>query len=151
MSMEWAAKALASVEKSQGSKASKGKNVEQRLHGILGGIARRLAQKHRGRERRTGHAEKRHQSGQRPTRMAMRDLDQAQDHDILVDPRKDTLIVLGERGRTHVFNRAGKLVTSIRYQPDAIDRKRKAEIWCPAGPGDISHLRREAERHGTTD
>ncbi len=153
----WARQALASVETSQGKRSKPGAgghggtDLEKRIQGILGGLARRLAQKHRGRERRTGHAEKRHQSGRRPTRMAMKDLERAQDHDIFVDSRKDTLIVLGEKGRTHVFNRAGKLVTSIRYPADAIEKKQKAEVWCPAGPGDIRSLRQDARSHGTSD
>ena len=155
----WARQALASVETSQVRKRSKkgsaesprGADLEKRIQGILGGLARRLGQKHRGRKRRTSHAEARHQSGRRPTRMAMKDLDRAQDHDIFVDSRKDTLIVLGEKGRTHVFNRAGKLVTSIRYQADAIEKKQKSEIWCPAGPGDIRSLRQNARSHGTSD
>ena len=154
----WARQALASVEASQhrkGSKKESGKgrsaDIQQRIQGVLGGLARRLAQKHRGRERRTGHAEKRHQSGRRPTRMAMQDLERAEDHDIFVDSRRDTLIVLGERGRTHVFSRSGKLVTSIRYPNDAIEKKQKAEIWLPAGPGDIRSLRQEAKFQGMTD
>ena len=142
----WARQALASVERSKDLHAPK--KLANRLHGILNGLARRLEHQRRGRERRTGHAEARHQSGKRPTRQALRDLDQAPDREIFADVRKDTLIVLGDRGRVHVFNRRGKLVTSIRYSPDAIERKLKAEIWCPAGPGEIRDLRRDAVGQG---
>lgn len=145
--VEWARRALSSVERSRDLRSPD--KLEQRLQGILNGLARRLEQERRGRDRRTEHAETRHRSGRRPTREALKDLDNAQDREIFVDTRKDTLIVLGDKGRVHVFNRRGKLVTSIRYSLEAVERKQKAEIWCPAGPGEIRDLRRDAQGQGS--
>ncbi|MEM8934115.1 MAG: hypothetical protein AAGE94_23180 [Acidobacteriota bacterium] len=131
-------------KKKQGSKTRQS-SVDERLLGILGGLARRLEQARRSRDRRTGHAEQRHRQGDRPTRMALTDLGRADDDAIFVDRRHDTLIVLGERGRAHVFNDRGKLVTSIRANPDSVARKRRAEIWRPATRAEARQLRERAD------
>lgn len=60
---------------------------------------------------------------------------------MLVDRRRDTLIVVGERGRAHVFNRRGKLVTSIRGTPDSIARRRERGRWRPAEQEEIADLK----------
>lgn len=133
--VDWAQKALGTV----GSKDPKG---EKRIRGILGGLARRLEQQHRSRRRRTNHAEERHRGGERPTRMAMRDLATAAVDEVLVDERRDTLVVLGDRGRAHVFNEIGKLVTSIRYTPESIERKKERRIWRPATAAEVQSLRK---------
>lgn len=133
--VDWAQKALGTV-------GSEDHGQEKRLHGILGGLARRLEQRQRSRRRRTHHAEERHRGGERPTRMAMRDLATAGKDEVLVDERRDTLVVLGDRGRAHVFNDIGKLVTSIRYTPESIERKRERGIWRPATTAEVQTLRK---------
>ena len=52
--------------------------------------------------------------------------------DVLVDERHGTLVVPGERGRMHFYTEDGKLVTSVRYTPDAVARKRKLGLWRPS-------------------
>lgn len=149
--VDWAQKALGTLNLdtlNQGPKKGKkrgqapGESNEKRIRGILRGLARRLEQRHRSRRRRTGHAQERHEDGDRPTRMAMQDLARARADEVLVDQRRDTLVVLGDRGRAHVFNDVGKLVTSIRYTPESIDRKRRQDIWRPASRDEIQHLRK---------
>ena len=75
----------------------------------------------------------------------------AREEELLFDTRRETLIVLGERGRAHVFNQAGKLVTSIRYSPFSIERRRKNGIWRPATSAEIrafkEHLEVTTEAH----
>ena len=137
----WAQQALTSIESAQGRKGG-AKGLSRRIDGVLGGLARRLEQQRRSRDRRTDHAESRHRGGERPTSMALQDLAQANDQDFLVDRRHETVIVLGERGRAHVWSRRGKLVTSIRYSPDSIERKRKLEIWRPATAQEANELRK---------
>lgn len=139
------AKRRAKDHSSKDGGAKKTQPTEERLRGILGGLARRLEQARRSRERRTGHAETRHRQGDRPTRMARTDLDRAADDAIFVDRRHDTLVVLGERGRAHVWNEAGKLVTSIRANPESVERKRRAEIWRPATPEEVRRLRERVD------
>ncbi len=140
--VKWSQSVLRSIERSQGRKSSTPELLSKRVEGVLTSIARRLDHDHRSRGRRTSHAQKRHAEGERPTRMALRDLDRAAVSDCFYDQRKRTLIVLGERGRVHVWSAAGKLVTSIRYKPDAIERKKKKEVWRPARNEEIAGLRK---------
>lgn len=144
--VQWAQSVLDSIERSQGRKNAKPAVLSHRIEGLLNGLARRLERGRRARERRTGHAEARHSTGERPTRMAMTDLARATPDKVLRDNQRQTLIVLGERGRAHVFNRAGKLVTSIRYTPDAIARKKERRRWRQASREELAQLR---QRTGT--
>ncbi|MEM1203363.1 MAG: hypothetical protein AAGN66_09070 [Acidobacteriota bacterium] len=157
--VDWGQQALATVEGGQGrrgngrggnGRAGKGRGGDGqvagklggRLDGILGGVARRLEQGRRARDRRTRHAEERHRQGERPTRMALQDLSQASAEDVLHDERQGTFVVLGDRGRAHVWNPSGKLVTSIRYSPDSVARKKRQQIWRRATAEEAAELRR---------
>lgn len=114
---------------------------ERRIAGMLQSMARRLDHDRRSRDRRTDHAEQRHRQGDRPTRMAQADMKRADTEQFLVDERRDTMIVLGQKGRAHVWNGAGKLVTSIRYGPDSVEKKIRQEIWRRASPDEVSRIR----------
>ena len=118
--------------------------LDQRLDGLINALGRRLEKGARGKERRTQHAERRHQEGDRPTRMALADLARATPENLFFDTRRETLIVLGDRGRTHFFNQSGKLVTSVRYEPAAIEKRRNNGIWRPAANGEVTALREKA-------
>lgn len=140
---DWAQAALETLERGQ-SEAEAGGQLDARIEGILGGFVRRLEQDRRARGRRTGHAEERHQQGDRPTRHALQDLARARREDILVDARSGTFVVLGERGRAHVWSGQGKLVTSLHTTPESIERKKKKDLWRAAAPAEIAELRRVA-------
>lgn len=144
-SVRWTQSVLVGIEH-QLAKAPRtpGKVVDQRLDGLVNALARRLEKGARGKERRTQHAERRHQEGDRPTRMALADLARATPESLFFDTRRETLIVLGDRGRTHVFNQDGKLVTSVRYDPASIEKRRNKGIWRPAGDGEVAALREKA-------
>ena len=116
-------------------------HVDARIDGLLKGLARRLEKGVRARERRTRHAEERHGQGDRPTRMALADLAQAKDENVFLDTRHRTFVVLGERGRAHVFNRQGKLVTSVRYSSDSIERRQGQGRWRPLPKDEVAALR----------
>ena len=49
-----------------------------------------------------------------------------------MDERNGTLVVPGERGRMHFYTGEGKLVTSVRYSPDAVAKKRQLGLWRPS-------------------
>lgn len=138
----WGQQVLETIENGQGQKKATPELMSKRIEGMLQSMARRLEQGRRSRDRRTDHAEKRHHEGDRPTRMAHADLSRAADDQFYFDRRRKTLIVLGERGRAHVFNPKGKLVTSIRYSPDSIGRKVGKEIWRPATGEEVMGLRK---------
>lgn len=148
--VRWAASVLTSIERSVAKKGRRKKKgvedkAERRIEGLLKGLARRLEKGERSRERRTRHASKRHDQGNRPTRMALADLARAKDEDVLLDARRRTFVVLGDRGRAHVFNRQGKLVTSIRYSTDAIERRREKGRWKPLPKDEVHALRAMVE------
>ncbi len=143
--LRWAQDALASVAVPRGRGRrrrlpSQGE-VEERVLGILTGLSRRLRQERSGRTRRTGHAQERHQSGERPTRKALDDVRVAPAGAFLLDERNDTLVVLGERGRTHFFTPAGRLASSVRYSRDAIAGKQRRGQWRPAPAARVAGLR----------
>jgi hypothetical protein len=115
--------------------------VEPRIEGLLNALARRLEKGFRGKERRTQHAQQRHREGDRPTRMALADLARAAPEDLLVDTRRETLVVVGDRGRAHVFNQEGKLVTSVRYNPAIIEKRRQNGLWRRAAAEEVRVLR----------
>jgi hypothetical protein len=136
--VRWAQAALATIEQ-----APRGGDTQRdrRIAGLLPALAQRLEKDRRSEGRKTLHARERHEQGDRPTRMALADLAHAKPERVFADRRRDTLIVLGERGRAHVWNRQGKLVTSIRYSPEAIERRQKDESWQAARPEELESLR----------
>lgn len=140
----WAQSILRDVERSAARQSRPSdEQTEKRLTGMLTGLARRLEHQRRSRDRKTQHGQKRHRDRSRPTDMAIADLDQARDSNILVDTRRQTLVVLGDRGRAHVFNPSGRLVTSIRYSPAAIEKRRKRGLWKAASRDQIGALKKQ--------
>lgn len=148
-SVRWAQGILDGVQRTTSRSGKTGKTskranpqtLKRRLDGILASIARRLERGGRSQERKTRHAQERHAQGDRPTPMALPDLARAQQEQILVDVRQETLVVLGERGRAHVFSPEGKHVTSVRYNPASIERRRERGLWRPAKQEEAAALR----------
>ena len=60
---------------------------------------------------------------------------------MMIDETRGTIVVLGERGRTHFFTPDGRLVSSVRYGRDAIARKIKQDRWRPATADEAESLR----------
>ncbi|RMF71214.1 MAG: hypothetical protein D6738_14360 [Acidobacteria bacterium] len=143
--LRWARSVLERIESSAGRRGS----VERRIEGLLDGLGRRLERGHRARGRRTRHAEERHLSGERPTRMAIADLQRADGDSLLYDTRRRTVVVLGERGRAHVFSDEGRLVTSVRYPPHVIERRRRSGLWRPLTGEEVRSLRARWPLGGT--
>lgn len=145
-SVRWAQTVLGSIEHQlERAPRTPPKIVDQRIEGLINALARRLEKGWRGEERRTQHAKVRHREGDRPTRMALADFARANPENLLFDTRKDTLVVVGDRGRAHVFNREGKLVTSIRYNPASIEKRRQNGIWRPAAKEEVEGVRMRLE------
>lgn len=144
--VRWAQGALSTIE-SQLARSPRmpREAIEQRIEGVISGLARRLEKDRRGRERRTQHGQQRHSEGDRPTRMALADFARATPEDLLYDTRRETLVVVGDRGRAHVFNLEGKLVTSIRYNPEVIEKRRQKGIWKPAAAEVVRTVRERLE------
>ncbi len=92
--------------------------------------ARALERLGRQGERRTAHAEDRGRA-RRPTGTALEDVRCAAPRSFLRDERRGTVVVLGPRGRVHVFAPGGRLVTTLQLDPDAVRRRRSRERWEP--------------------
>ena len=151
--VRWAQAALSSAATDVGDGRSPRRRpsrgpLEQRVEAILRGLARRLERERRARSRRTRHAESRHRSGERPTPKAFEDARAAAAEAVLVDERNGTRVVLGDRGRTHFFAPDGRLVSSVRYSPDAIQHKLHTERWRQASSQEVQELlARVAQMH----
>jgi hypothetical protein len=74
--------------------------------------------------------------------MALEDARRADAGSVLFDEKHGTFVVPGDRGRTHFFTAEGKLVSSVRYSAEAIERKRKLGFWRPASREEADALRR---------
>ena len=95
--------------------------------------------------RRTQHAQERHEEGDRPTGNAREDLRQASDDAFYRDTRHDTVVVIGDRSRAHVFNAEGKLVTSLRMRSDELEKKVRKGRWKPMKAKEVKALRAQVE------
>jgi hypothetical protein len=146
--VRWAQAALASVRTGRRRGGLRAYEVDARVEGILQGMARRLERERRASSRRTHHAERRHESGRRPTRNAIDDIRAAGTEGILLDERSGTVVVLGDRGRTHFFTAEGRLVSSVRYSADAIERKRKLGVWRQASTEEAGAIRQRLLARG---
>jgi hypothetical protein len=145
-SVRWAQTVLGSIEHQlERAPRTPPQAVDQRIEGLVAALARRLEKGWRGEERKTQHARVRHREGDRPTRMALADFARATPENLLFDTRRETLVVVGDRGRAHVFNKEGKLVTSIRYNPAVIEKRRQNGLWRPAAREEVDEVRQRLD------
>jgi hypothetical protein len=103
-------------------------------------------QRTRNAGRRTQHGLERAEEGQRPTSRAYPDAGEASDDAILWDLDQNTVVVLGGKGRVHVFTPQGKHVTSVMMQGHAIDRRRHMGRWRLAEPEERGEFRIHIKR-----
>lgn len=108
---------------------------------LLKDLAAKLASRARNVARRTEHAVARSEEGQRPTPRAYPDAGEAHDGAILWDVEKGTIVVLGPKGRVHVFSPDARHVTSVMMQGSAVDRRRQQGRWRLAEPEERGEFR----------
>ena len=113
---------------------------------LLQDFARQLQNRTRNAGRRTQHGLERSEEGQRPTSRAYPDAGEAADDRILWDLDQNTVVVLGPKGRVHVFTPAGKHVTSVTMQGAAIERRRHMGRWRLAEPEERGEFRIQIKR-----
>jgi hypothetical protein len=113
---------------------------------MLQDLARQLQNRTRNTGRRTQHGLERAEEGQRPTSRAYPDAGEASDDAILWDLDQNTVVVLGGKGRVHVFTPQGKHVTSVMMQGQAIDRRRHMGRWRLAEPEERGEFRIHIKR-----
>ena len=108
---------------------------------LLQDLAKQLQGRARSAGRRTQHGLERSEQGQRPTSRAYPDAGEATDSAILWDIDQSTVVVLGPKGRVHVFSPDGRHVTSVTMQRAAIDRRRQQGRWRLAEPEERGEFR----------
>ena len=108
---------------------------------MLQDLAKQLAGQARRKSRRTKHAEERSEDRERPTDKAFGDARSASDDHLLWDDRENTAVVLGPRGRVHVFTPEAKHVTSLVMQGSAINKRRQQRQWRDAEPEERGEFR----------
>ena len=108
---------------------------------MLQEFAQRLQSRTRNTGRRTQHGLERSEAGQRPTSRAYPDAGEASDDAILWDVDQGTVVVVGQKGRVHVFSPQGKHVTSVTMQGHAIERRRHMGRWRLAEPEERGEFR----------
>jgi len=119
---------------------------EQFVLPLLQDLARQLSGRHRRQARRTQHAVERADEGQRPTPRAYPDAGEAGDDAILYDTEKSTIVVVGPRGRVHVFTPNARHVTSVMMQGSAIQSRRHQGRWRQAEPEERGEFRIHLKR-----
>lgn len=113
---------------------------------LLQDLAQKLAGRVRSTGRRTQHAVARSEEGQRPTPRAYPDAGEVGDDRILWDTEKATIVVLGPKGRVHVFTNDARHVTSVVMPGNAIERRRHQGRWRLAEPDERGEFRMQLKR-----
>lgn len=108
---------------------------------LLQDFAKQLQSRTRNTGRRTQHGIERSEEGQRPTSKAYPDAGEASDDAILWDIDQSTIVVLGGKGRVHVFSPQAKHVTSVVMQRPAVERRRQQGRWRLAEPEERGEFR----------
>jgi len=125
-----------------------GPEIGAKAEQVLLELARSIERHGRQTGRRTRHAEARGRSAQRPTSKALEDAHAAPEHRVLWDARDETVVVLGQRNRVHVFTLRAKAVTSLTLEPADVDRRRRTGRWVTPEPEQLRTFRESLERRG---
>ncbi len=119
------------------AKESKGTTEEEEeefVLPLLQELAKRLSGRAKRQGRRTEHAVQRADEGQRPTTKASADAAAADDEHILEDDVEGTIVILGPKGRVHVYSRDGKHVTSFMMTGGNVQKRRQEGRWRASEP-----------------
>ncbi|MBI1850958.1 MAG: hypothetical protein HYR85_11490 [Planctomycetes bacterium] len=108
---------------------------------LLRRLARRIEQIYRQRGRRTHHAQFRNEEGVRPTRKALDDARTARPHHVYMDERGGTFVILGPKGRVHVFSPAGRHVTSLSATGEEIQSRIDRRRWRAATSTEVASFK----------
>ncbi|MCB9831832.1 MAG: hypothetical protein H6807_05090 [Planctomycetes bacterium] len=106
-------------------------HAEEAARSLLHDMALGLGRERRRAGWRTEHARERADEGQRPTGMARHDLERARAERCFQDQKTGTFVVMGGRGRTHVFSPEGLHVTSLHLDRKAIETRIAQKRWLP--------------------
>jgi len=114
-----------------------------RISALLSTLRGDLSRIFSGKVHRTKHAQRRHRSGARPTSQAVSDARGASMERVLFDIPRETFVILGRKGRAHVFSRSARHVTSMRLEDGEVTRKKRRQRWREVTPSEYQALRRQ--------
>lgn len=134
-SLRLAGQVARKTEDANGDASSVEVDEEEFVLPLLQDLAKRLAGRAKRRGRRTEHAVQRADEGQRPTPKASSDANEADDEHILEDDSEGTIVILGPRGRVHVYTRDARHITSIMMTGSNVQKRRQEGRWRAADPG----------------
>ncbi len=145
-----AARAIAKLEASVREAREAGDNrairrTMGRIPEIMKSLAISIERGHRQSRRRTRHAEQR-RGERRPVQMALRDLARLPAESLLFDERSDTIVAPAEHGRTHVFTRDARHVTSFVCAPAALSQRIRRRRWVPLSDAQRDLFMQNSER-----
>lgn len=103
-------------------------DVAEAVLPLLRELARRLSQDAKNRSRKTDHARDREDEG-RPTAQAFPEARSARDHHLYMDNEEQTIVVVGKKGRIHVFSPDARHVTSVVMPPANVRQRVKSGRW----------------------
>ncbi|HGY92388.1 MAG TPA: hypothetical protein ENK43_14560 [Planctomycetes bacterium] len=112
---------------------------------LLRDMAQGFGRRRRRRIWRTEHARERALEKERPTGMARSDLASARPERSFRDRRDKTFIVLGPKGRVHVFSDEGLHVTSLQLDRRSLDARIEKKRWRPLDPAEFRDVLERAE------
>jgi hypothetical protein len=121
-------------------------DTEGRCEGLMRSLRTDLERIFRATGRRTLHAQEHHERGVRPTSHAHKDLRNASAESTFRDTTKGTLIVVGGKGRIHVFSGAGKLVTSLLFGKSDVEKRLLDGRWSPVSRSQFDDWKEDALR-----
>lgn len=121
-------------------------DLEKIVMPILCDVQRDMERVFREHRWRTRHAEVRHRSGKRPTVTAVSEARSAPTNRLLHDLNRKTIVVLGRKGRAHVFSAEGRHVTSLQLGPGEVTRKTARGRWRALSETDARAFRRAVEQ-----
>ncbi len=105
--------------------------LKNKVHKALKKLCHDLERSHQRKKNRSNHAKIRYQQ-KRPISLAVQDARSADLQKFFYDSEADTVIVLGSRGRVHIFSSEGVHVTSLVLDKNAINRRLRQQRWVPA-------------------
>lgn len=112
--------------------------AEEEAVRLLGDLAQGGARRSRRANWRTDHARERARDKTRPTGMARNDVESVRHERIFRDAQDATVIVLGAKGRVHVFTPEGLHVTSLHLDRAALDQRMQRRRWQPMPPEELN-------------
>lgn len=116
-------------------------DLESAVSALLDRVRAEIEQAWSGDASRTRHALRRHLDGGRPTALAQTDAREASEERLRWDQERETVVVLGPKGRTHVFTPDGRHVTSIVLAPGEERRKETRQRWRPLTGAEVVRFR----------